>query len=402
MSTTDTTGLAARTNPGESLPARIPPWAIFAAGFIGGIIVVYWGVTRPLSSDLARLDRQVAGLSRGISQLAGQTGQAAKSTELLAVLARQGQEAEAASEALARIQALQDQLVGEQPVMADALDQLDEIQCRITRQYNGILAARETIDSMIHLSQHAQAQASDVQDARQSLESLVELKDRALSQSGQLEAAGEVVAEWSLLAERLAARAGQTEEARRASDDLLALEEGILCGSDVPSRQKASEALDELVTMRSRLQDQSSDVGSAQARLDGLLSLKDQVIGQTGDLVEAIEALETSADVQRQFVAASQSFDAMRRWMAEIVLLEPTFQRLIDSLKPLGELANLRRLSPAELRHAARAIADQRAMRTAQPTVPPGAALSAPSTGGSAQIGKAAGSSFLLDSVDLE
>ncbi|MEX0711204.1 MAG: hypothetical protein WD278_02570 [Pirellulales bacterium] len=334
MSTTDTTDLTARANPLESLPARIPPWAIFAAGFIGGIIVVYWGITRPLSNDLARLDRQVAGLSRGISQLAGQTGQAAKSTELLAVLARQGQEAEAASEALARIQALQKQLLGEQPVMTDALDQL--------------------------------------------------------------------VAEWSLLAERLAAAAGQTEEARRASDELLALEEGILCGSDVPSRQKASEALDELVKLRGRLQDEGMDVDSASARLDGLLNLKDQVIGQTGDLADAIEALETSADVQRQFVAASQSFDQMRRWMAEIVLLEPTFQRLIDSLKPLSELANLRRLSPAELRHAAQAISDQRTIRTAQPPAPPGTALSTPSTGGSAQIGKGAGNPFLLDSIDFE
>ncbi|MEX2558586.1 MAG: hypothetical protein WD403_01670 [Pirellulales bacterium] len=334
LNTTDTTDLTARANPLESLPARIPPWAIFAAGFIGGIIVVYWGITRPLSNDLARLDRQVAGLARGISQLAGQTGQAAKSTELLAVLARQGQEAEAACEALARIQALQKQLLAEQPAMSEAL--------------------------------------------------------------------GQLVTEWSLLADRMIGAAGQTEEARRAGDELLALQEDILCGSDAPGLQKASEALDELLTMRGRLQDEASDVDSASTRLDGLLSLKDQVIGQTGDLAEAIESLETSADVQRQFVAASQSFDQMRRWMAEIVLLEPTFQRLIDSLKPLGELANLRRLSPAELRHAARAIADQRAMRTAQPPAPPGAALSAPSTGGSAQIGKAAGNPFLLDSIDFE
>jgi hypothetical protein len=91
-----------------------------------------------------------------------------------------------------------------------------------------------------------------------------------------------------------------------------------------------------------------------------LLGLKRQVLAQTGDLADAVETLETAADLHQQFEDTVQSFDRVRRWMTEVLVFENTVERAVAAIKPLADLTNLRRLSPVELRQAARSITDGR------------------------------------------
>ena len=63
---------------------------MFASGFALGLIVLYLGVARPLMAEFARIQRQMGDLERGVQKLAGQTEQAAKTSELLGGARRTG------------------------------------------------------------------------------------------------------------------------------------------------------------------------------------------------------------------------------------------------------------------------------------------------------------------------
>ena len=55
-----------------------------------------------------------------------------------------------------------------------------------------------------------------------------------------------------------------------------------------------------------------------------------------------------------------------RTWLTELVLMEPTIRRAMESLEPLTALGNLRRVSPDELRQAARAVREHREQEIAR------------------------------------
>jgi hypothetical protein len=123
--------------------------------------------------------------------------------------------------------------------------------------------------------------------------------------------------------------------------------------------------LTELSAIRQRLQKESTQIDPAKSSLEGLVTLKDNLLARTGDLADAVETLETLGDLEHQLVDSVQSFDRVRRWLVEVVLFEPAVERAVTILKPLTDLSNLRRLNPAELRQAARSVADQRTARVA-------------------------------------
>ena len=240
------------------------------------------------------------------------------------------------------------------------------MQQRLIGQYNSTISAQTALEEFGRFREMAEAEAPRVMEARRSLESLIELASRALAEQDRTTRAGEIVERWRLLNERLIAGGDQLERARDASDELVAIKETVLCGSDQEQPQQAREALNELIKIREQLHGQTEQIAAAQAGLDGLLSIKDRILARTADLADAVETLELSADLHRQLQDSIRQFEGVRRWLVEIVMLEPTVERTMNLLKPLAELANLRRMSPAELRHAARTVVDERAARLAE------------------------------------
>jgi hypothetical protein len=367
--------------------------AIFAAGFAIGLVVLHVTVTRPMTREFARLQHQVGNLQRGVQKLTGQTEQAAKTSELLGLLAEQGRKARAATDALAQIESLHSQLIKGQDATAEArsalsslsqlrrdaldaksdsgdvalaLEQLQSLEDRLIGQYHSTVNAHWTLDELTRLREQVESEGARLAAARQALEGLIEIESRALAEGDRAEQAAASVVQWERLNDRLIEASEQTAEARDVGEELVAIKETILCGDDAMHRQDAREALNELIKIRERLDGQSHNVAAAQVGLDGLLTLKDRILARTGDLADAVETLELTGDLNRQLQDAIRRFDNVRRWLVEIVTLEPTIERAVGALKPLEELANLRHLSPVELRRAARAISDDRAARFAK------------------------------------
>ncbi|HET6882114.1 MAG TPA: hypothetical protein VFI31_18255, partial [Pirellulales bacterium] len=410
-------------------------WAWFGAGLVLGLVAVYFGATRPLSGELARLENQVASLERNVGKLVGKRTGVTQTNELLGDLAEQGERAEVAANALKKIAALQDQLITQQTDthqarvalagMVDlqhealavqeetadvlkAVEALDALQQKVVAQYHNIVAARTVLDEVGRVSELARNAASQTTSAKRAIDSLAELKARALASgervatakrvaeswtaiqqqlvnaAPEIERAHQVAGSWSVIQQQLisaapevataehvagswksiqqhlVAAAPELDRARDVGQGLAALKDEILCGNDHRQLEEAGVALTELASIRERLQKEGGQVAPAKASLDGLVTLKDSLLNRTVDLADAVETLETLGDLEHQLVDSVQSFDRVRRWLVEVVLFEPAVERAATILKPLTELSNLRRLNPAELRQAARTVADQR------------------------------------------
>ncbi len=190
------------------------------------------------------------------------------------------------------------------------------------------------------------------------LGSLADLKDRAAAESAGLSLATSVVNQWGQTQAHLIAAQGRTESAQQASNDLIDLAQDLVSrGSD---RLAARGALEGLIAIRQRLDEQAPELAVAQDRADNLILLKDKVLAQTANLAEAIETLELTTDLHEQLEKAVRSFDAMRHAVIEIMAFQPTVERALIALQPLTALGNLRHLSGGDLREVARAMRDQR------------------------------------------
>ena len=344
-----------------------------------------------LLADQGRQTEAAVEALRGIqsleSQLVEQQGLTAETTRLLELLADQGRQAHVAAGALDDIRSLEEKLIAQQSDtveahtalaslhkirdeaievqessadIADALERLGDLQDRITQQYHSIQAAEQTLAAVKRLRAMAQAEGPHVAKAQQALDALIRLKNATLAGADQMAWAGSVVEEWAKINDRIAKASADTGPARQAADELLALKDNILRGSDPRHPEQAREALDELVKIRETLHGQAGEVAEARTQLDGLVGLKRSVLAQTGDLADAVETLETAADLHHQFEDTVQSFDRVRRWMTDVLMFESTVERAVAAIKPLVELTNLRRMSAVELRQAARSITEGR------------------------------------------
>ena len=415
-------------------------WAWFGAGLALGLVVIYFGATRPIAGELARLEDQVATLERNVGKLVGKRSGVTQTNELLGVLAEQGERAETAQNALKKIVDLQTQLITQQSDTREAqlalagiaslqrealaaqeetadvlkaVEALDALQQKVVAQYHHIVAARNVLDEMGRVSELARNAASHTSSARRAIDALAELKAQTLasgervaqakrvadswltiqqqlvSAAPEIERAHQVAGSWTVIQQQLlsafpevataehvagswkaiqqhlVAAAPELDRARDVGQGLAALKDEILCGNDRRQVEEAGVALTELSDIRERLQKESTHIAPAKSSLDGLVTLKDNLLNRTGDLADAVETLETLGDLEHQLVDSVQSFDRVRRWLVEVVLFEPAVERAVTILKPLTDLSNLRRLNPAELRQAARTVADQRSSRVA-------------------------------------
>jgi hypothetical protein len=184
------------------------------------------------------------------------------------------------------------------------------------------------------------AAAPEMDAARTALEGLIALRD-ALTDSAPLVEAAQVVGDQLIaLQQSLADQAGTVESAREQADGLIALQD--------------------------RLNQASIDCSLADRNLSGMIALETRLTAQTGNVANAIQALDVLTGFQEEFATQVQSLGEMRHSLIELSLLETSVTKAVRLLQPLLELGNVRRLSDDELRSAAQRILEGRATRISQ------------------------------------
>ena len=303
-------------------PAQLPTWCAFALGGIVTFLFVYIGIARPAAREMALMRRQLSTLEQSVWEVAGQKDIADETTSLLMALNEQKSHAVHAKEALAEMRELQQQLVVESD-----------------RVHNAMAAVSQ----------------------------LGALKDMLLANSDRADQAAEVLSVSEDLYHRLANAAETTAIARQTGSELLALREDLAGRSQ--EVEEARESLDQLIDMNRELNQNAGDANEAKEKASDLIALQDSIINQTGTLADAIETLELTNELGMRFHDAATSFESIRHWMVEIVAMEPILQQARQTIEPLIDFGNLRRMAPDQLRELARNFA--RGMDTQQIAIQP-------------------------------
>jgi hypothetical protein len=279
---------------------------------LGGIItylLVYVGIARPASMELSLIRRQMSTLEQSVWEIAGHEGTAVEGAELISVLAEQRTQLSAAKETLAAIRELNLQIAQE---------------------------------------------AQQVSVAHSALSELANLKELVIESSEDALAAADVVATSEMVCDRLAAAATKTQQALQAGDELLALSDGIINQSD--NVEDARVALEGLIGIRELIDRQAPELQQTKQHVEAFVSLKDTILTESIDLADAIETVELTSDLSKQFNEAVQSFEQMRNWMIEIVASESLLDRAQTTFQALTGVSNLHNLAPVELRAIAKAM----------------------------------------------
>jgi len=325
----------------EILGFEVPVWAMCAAGLAAILLLIYATTIRPTQRQLARLRVQVGQLEDSIRQLTGETESASGVRSLLESLAKQREHANHAGEALEQLVALQDHLLTARASLPTAQDNVEALLA-ITGRLNDGRAMTRT--------------------ARASLDEFFALKDRALDQGQDLPRLQRVLAQQEALHEELLKAEKLVARTRRTSDALLDVHTDLLDrGSNA---QQAREALTGLIEIRDRLESENSRLELATTRLNALLTIKDNILAQTDNLAGVIETLEVTDELQAQLQEAGPMFRGMRRDLVEILTLNTTLQNAMKILRPLTDLADLRRLEDDDVRYLTRRILERRKNRT--------------------------------------
>ena len=286
---------------------RIPHWCSFVLGGVFTFLLVYIGIARPAAHEVSLIKRQMSTLEQSVWQVAGQEETAKNANRLLSLLVEQKTIADQAASTLARMQELNRELAAESTKADRALATVQE---------------------------------------------LISLKDAVVANSAKTEKATKVVADSISLHNQLASAASTTAEAIHSSAQLLAIGSELRASND--EIDLAKQTLSEMRSLHKQIDDEASNVATAQLKVDSLLSMKDSIIAETGNLADAIETLELTNDLTNRFQNASVTFEHMRRWMVEVVTMESILKRAQDALEPLTEIGNLRHLNVDQLRAVAR------------------------------------------------
>lgn len=336
-------------------------WNMFLFAIAITMIAVNWGFLRPAAQQLDDMRAQISSLEKTVELLNQERESGDESLNLLAMLKQQGKLSQEAAQGLAEIEDLHQKLIA----ASTQIDRADRVIQRMTTLQEKVSRHSRLLDDTVAAIEKSNAVQQDLIDsaaasteAELALSRLSTLRMRLLRSIGYLEEAEPILTEVNRLHQSLLDTESLNQEASDVAEDLISLNKTLV--NEGEQVLEAEFALNELIDLRTQLDAQSIDIDKSQDTLQGLVDVKDDVLAQTADIADAIETLERTADLTDQYQEATESFAAMQRWLTDVILMEPTLRRAMNTLEPISELGNLRRISQDELRQAAQVVRDMR------------------------------------------
>jgi hypothetical protein len=339
-------------------------WNAFLFAIAVTMIVVNWGFLKPANRQMDQLNRQVAALQSTVVALTKEHGSAQNAMSLVNVLAEQGKVSDDAADSLARIADLHDRLLAEAGDLEsahEALTELASIRDEVARSSQLLDEALNALVETNRLQNKAIAVSKQTAEASEAMDEMASMRMRLIQSMDYLGDAEPILDDIAALQEQVAQMADKVDAASAVADDVKALADSL--ASESSQVYTASSTLEGLVSIRRQLDEVGTNVSESHETLDSLIQLKNNVLAESASIPAAIETLEQTNDLHEQFVRATQSFNQIRRWMGDVILMEPTIQRAMTTLEPLTQLGSLRRMTRNELRHAARIVQDARSQQ---------------------------------------
>lgn len=301
------------------------------AGIALGLVGAHFFVTRPMTLELAQVQRQIRGLEQQIELVAGLRDEWTQANDLVCGLADRRRQLD---DAWAAVRAI-DSLAGSLDVVKDLQSRLVALKDAAVQGAMGIPVAERVLARQNELNHCLAVQLTKLHETKKQWDALASMTDDIQRQS------------WGV------------EQARQSFHNLILLKNDILRSShDI---EFARRRADSLVDIASRLRGDGAQIGSALDNLAKLESIRNRLNGDGEEIVSAIDTLEILERFQKEFADHAGRFEEFRATLGHVNVLATSIEELVEAVEPLAELHDIRRLDDAQVRAAARAILDARA-----------------------------------------
>ena len=311
-------------------------WYIFLFAVIITLFAVYWGFVRPTSRQLTKMRRYVTSLETSLAELNGQSANNEATMTLLNQLVAQGNKTTEATAALQEVRSLHQQIIHEASQLRSAqqaLENLAALRTDVARQSSLVDATKRALSTLEELHNDVCQSAGETEEARLAVEKLNVVRDGLVESIEQIGTVNPLIVGIDGLQTRLAATTDRATSAQTA--------------------------LDQLITLGDKIEAQAASVKQADTTLDHMVTLQEKVISQTEPTAAAIETLELATDVQFEMRRAGETFNDMKRMLTDMTLMQPKLQQAMESLQPLVQLTDLRRLGAVDLREVASVVRER-------------------------------------------
>jgi len=366
-------------------------WAMLIVGLSAGFIGLYVFLARPMSQELRTLRVELAGMHARLERLTAQGEQVWETNSLLSALNTQHPQLDGARKALQSLRTLRsevetecdrarlcvdqvramsrlnDCIIAEQPsveIAGRVIDDMTRLTDRLSDRSASLTKAEITLDEMEQLESDLCAHAAQMEQAQDAVRKMVDLNEQLANASGDLDVAWFRLHALATLKHSLMDGAQYVEIAQAISDQLLAMQQQLAeQGGGAELAMNRARSLLELSQVLTR---EELNLPQSRDNLQALLHMQ-QKLTEFPSLAESLESLDLLLDFQNEFIDQIQSLGTMRKSLMEIALMETTLAKAVHVLHPLLELGNLRHLSDAELRSAARNVLDERTRLSGRP-----------------------------------
>ncbi len=368
-------------------------WAMLIIGLSAGFIGLYIFVARPMSQELRTLRVEVARMQDRVERLTAQGEQVWETNSLLSALKTQHQQLDGARLALQSLRTLRseveteadrarlsvdqvkaisrlnDSIIAEQPsveIAGRVVDDLTQLTDRLSAQWGSMMTAATTLDEMIQLESNLCEHAEQMEPAQSAVRKMIDLNEQLADASSDFDVAWFRLHALATLKHTLIDGAQYVEIAQAIGDQLLTMQQKLAeQGGGAELAMNRARSLLELSQVLTR---DELNLPQSRDNLEAMLHMQ-QKLSEFPSLAESLESLDLMLDFQNEFIDQIQSLGTMRKSLMEIALMETTLAKAVQVLHPLLELGNLRHMSDAELRNAARNVLGERTRLTGRPEV---------------------------------
>lgn len=349
------------------------PYRMLLGGLVGlgvGWSILQVTVTRPLTREVIGLHSELSDLTARMDQLVAVRDVAYQAQDLLSALEAQRQTLAAAHESLTAIRELRGEIEQESRQTAEAMVAMQQLAAL---QSNVLAAGREAAVSqnavqtiadlnsrLAALEPRVQASLAGVVQTDKVVSRLDQLQQQLIDSSAELTQAEEVVTATRYLHRALAEAAPAAETAAVHTRELVQLTTDLNSVNSTGLTAAHDHAADLLALHDILSNAEAMRLADAERNLRSMLDTQAALAGSTPHVVTAAENLDLLCEFQTELSVQLQSVEELRRDLIEITLLKETVSRVQETMRPLADLSNLRRLDPADVRALAREILDRR------------------------------------------
>jgi len=340
-----------------------------AAGVGVGLLGMHYTFVRPMAQQMNLMRGEMTVMQERMAELNGARGSVEKTNDLLAGLSTQEETFTHARNSLDRIRNFREEFEQEArrtSTAVAALEGIHNVQTNLIQEGVDTQAALQSVDKMATLQSRidgigagVDGRLNELAKADNALKQLAELKAGLVDQEARIAEAKEQLVAFDSLRADLVASAETISQAMESADSLIALKDQLAAGGE--NAVAAKVHADGLLNLHDTLADgESLRLDDARHNLVNLLNMRSELNETTDTVVAAAENLDLLVEFQTELNTRIEEVTGLRRDLHEITMLRDTVARVSETLAPLTEMTDLKRMSDEDRREFARKILQRR------------------------------------------